>query len=151
MHILVAVLWIEDMIQMFTWLDGSDSDKCPGLIEATYWWRWAGDIDAGAYNTNSHRAAIVICRCVCRFNMKFNLLALNSIDFHLFCILSNSCLVVCFQIVHTHIHVQPYSSTTMANFINLQNVQYPIYRMSCAESLLSQNKSILHVIRIYII
>lgn len=31
-----------------TWLDGRDSDIWPGLIEATYWWRCAGDIDAGA-------------------------------------------------------------------------------------------------------
>lgn len=24
------------VVQMVTWLDGSDSDNCPGLIEATY-------------------------------------------------------------------------------------------------------------------
>lgn len=33
---------------MITWLDGNDS-VCPGLIEATYWRWWAGDIEAGAF------------------------------------------------------------------------------------------------------
>lgn len=53
LHIWFAVC---TKFKWFTWLDGNDSDKCPGLNEATYWWRCAGDIDAGAYQQ---------CACVC--------------------------------------------------------------------------------------